>query len=62
MIERIEKIINLTKADDEISREIAAIHRELFGVGLHVCVTCPSSVRDAFKRIKVYYEEERIKR
>lgn len=57
MIDRIEKILKITKANAEDSAEIASIHRELFGSGLHVCVSCPSSVRDAFKRIKVYYEQ-----
>ncbi len=57
MMERIERILNLRSADAEAAQEIAEIHRELFGVGLHICTSCPASVRDAFKRIKVYYEQ-----
>lgn len=59
MIERIERIINISVADADTGREIAAIHRELFGEVIHVCISCPSSLRAAFNRIKVYYDGEK---
>jgi len=61
MRERVKKIINLTRVNgnSEEAKEIEAIHRELFGLSIHICMSCPDSLRAAFNRIKVWYEGDK---
>ncbi len=55
MIEDFEWLIKLSRTNREDNIRIKAMHEEIFGDGLHVCITCPASIRDAVKRLKEYY-------
>jgi len=58
MKQELEWINTLVRTNTEDNKRIAALHAEIFGSGLYVCITCPSSIRDAVKRLKQYYINE----
>ncbi len=57
MREELEWIRTLSRTNREDNKRIKELHESIFGYGLHVCITCPASIRDAVKRLKQYYLE-----
>lgn len=55
MREELEWVRTLSRTNREDNKRIKELHLNIFGDGLHVCITCPASIRDAVKRLKQYY-------
>ena len=46
---------SISRATHEDAIKILNIHREIYGDSIHVCITCPDSLRAAVNRLKVEY-------
>ena len=51
-------VTQLSRATTEDAKKIAELHIEIFGTGLHICTTCPDSIRNAVKRLTKKYEQD----
>lgn len=49
---------NLKRATTEDAEQIRDLHNEIFGTGIHVCTTCPDSLRAAVRRLTRKYEQD----
>ena len=55
--EELKWCYGLTKATEADKKRIAKLHTHIYGASIHVCVNCPTSLRAAVRRLKLYYEQ-----
>lgn len=53
----LKDISELTNANQSDKEKIIKTYRALFGNDIYICIKCPSSIRQAHKRLKEYYAQ-----
>ena len=55
----LEKALKIVVASPENVKFIFGIHNLVYDKNIHLCPTCPGSIRAAFDRLKIYFNENK---